>query len=111
MVSSREPENCRFDPPRPPRPDLADIRLKGRVEAANFVAGRAARIAAPLVDMRRAPKADAGLDTQLLRGAGILVFDVADGWAWVQADHDGCEQGSPDQMPVPRHISPEPGRR
>lgn len=71
------------------RPDLADIRLKGRVEAATFVAGRAARIAAPLVDMRRAPKADAGLDTQLLRGAGVSVFDVADGWAWVQADHDG----------------------
>lgn len=71
------------------RPDLADIRLKGRVEAASFVAGRAARIAAPLVDMRRAPKADAGLDTQLLRGAGVSVFDVAGGWAWVQADHDG----------------------
>lgn len=71
------------------RPDLADIRLKGRVEAASFVAGRAARIAAPLVDMRRAPKADAGLDTQLLRGAGVSVFDVAGGWAWIQADHDG----------------------
>ncbi len=71
------------------RPDLADIRLKGQVEAASFVAGRPARIAAPLADMRRAPKADAGLDTQLLRGAGVSVFDVAGGWAWVQADHDG----------------------
>ncbi len=71
------------------RPDLADIRLKGQVEAGSFVAGRPARIAAPLVDMRRAPKADAGLDTQLLRGADVLVFDVADGWAWVQAGYDG----------------------
>ena len=71
------------------RPDLADIRLKGQVEAASFVAGRPARIAAPLADMRRAPKADAGLDTQLLRGAAVLVFDVADGWAWIQAERDG----------------------
>ncbi|CAG1009841.1 Dipeptidyl-peptidase 6 [Rhizobiaceae bacterium] len=71
------------------RPDLADIRLKGQVEAANFVAGRPARIAAPLVDMRRAPRADAGLDTQLLRGADVLVFDAAGGWAWVQAERDG----------------------
>ena len=71
------------------RPDLADIRLRGQVEAANFVAGRPARIAAPLVDLRRAPKANAGLDTQLLRGADVVVFDIADGWAWVQAGHDG----------------------
>lgn len=70
------------------RPDLADIRLQGEVEAARFVAGRPARAAAPIVDMRRAPKADTGLDTQLLRGADVLVFDVADGWAWVQAGHD-----------------------
>lgn len=71
------------------RPDLADIRLQGQVEAANFVAGRPARVAVPLADMRRAPRADAGLDTQLLRGADVLVFDAAGGWAWVQAERDG----------------------
>lgn len=95
------------------RPDLADIRLKGQVEAANFVAGRPARIAAPLADMRRAPKADAGLDTQLLRGADVSVFDVADGWAWVQAGHDGyvgyVEAATlGDDAPKPTHVVSAP---
>ncbi|HHZ08771.1 MAG TPA: C40 family peptidase [Rhizobiales bacterium] len=91
------------------RPDLADIRLKGQVEAASFVAGRPARIAVPLADMRRAPRADAGLDTQLLRGADVVVFDVADGWAWIQAGHDGYvgyveAAALADRDPAPTHV-------
>lgn len=71
------------------RPDLADERLRGRVEAARFVAGRPARIAVAVADMRGAPRPDAGLSTQLLSGEDVMVFDEAEGWAWIQAETDG----------------------
>jgi len=71
------------------RPDLADERLRGQVEATRFVAGRPARITAPVADLLRTPRPDAGLDTQLLRGDNVTVFDEAEGWAWVQAERDG----------------------
>lgn len=71
------------------RPDLADSRLKGQVEAGRFVDGRQARVAASVADLRRAPRPDSGLDTQLLRGAPVRVFDDVDGFAWIQAGEDG----------------------
>ncbi len=70
------------------RPDLADARLQGRVEAARFVAGTSARVVAPVLDLRSAPRADAGLDTQLILGDEVRIFDAADGFAWVQAGRD-----------------------
>ncbi len=71
------------------RPDLADVRLRGEVSAERYVAGRAARVVAPLAAMRSAPRADAGLSTELLLGDDVLVFDEGEGWAWVQAVRDG----------------------
>ncbi|WP_062207302.1 C40 family peptidase [Aureimonas sp. AU12] len=72
------------------RPDLADERLRGRVEARAFVAGRAAHVAVPLADLRRRPGADAPLETQALHGEGVRVFeDGEEGWSWVQLDGDG----------------------
>ena len=53
------------------RPDLADSRLEGEVEAARFVAGRPARIAVPVADLRREPRPDAGMDTQFLFGDDV----------------------------------------
>ena len=41
----------------------------------------------PTSARRRTP--DAGLSTQALCGDDVRVFDVADGWAWIQAEHDG----------------------
>jgi cell wall-associated NlpC family hydrolase len=71
------------------RPDLADERLKGRVEAGRFAAGWPARVAVPVLDLYRDPRPDAGLDTQLLRGDEVTVFEEAEGWAWLQSRHDG----------------------
>jgi cell wall-associated NlpC family hydrolase len=71
------------------RPDLADERLYGSVEAERFVAGRPARIAVPVADLKRAPRPDAGLDSQLLFGDDVLVFEESEGWAWVQSERDG----------------------
>lgn len=71
------------------RPDLADERLSGQVEARNFAAGRPARVAVPVLGVLDAPRPDAGLDTQLLAGDTVRVFDEAEGFAWVQAERDG----------------------
>ncbi|MEJ6781836.1 C40 family peptidase [Aminobacter sp. Piv2-1] len=71
------------------RPDLADARLEGEVAAERFVAGRPARVAVPVADVRKAPRPDAGLNTQLLCGDDVLVFDEAGGFAWLQAERDG----------------------
>lgn len=70
------------------RPDLADERLRGAVKAQRFVAGRPARVAVPVLDLRDAPRPDAGLDSQLLAGDDVLVFEEAEGFAWVQAARD-----------------------
>lgn len=71
------------------RQDLADARLRGSVEAGRFVEGRAARIVAPVADMLRSPDPAAGLDTQLIAGDDVRVFEEKDGWAWLQAERDG----------------------
>ena len=42
------------------RPDLADERLRGEVDAARFVSGRPARIAVAVADIRKAPRPTAG---------------------------------------------------
>lgn len=70
------------------RPDLADARLEGKVEAACFVAGRPARISAAVADIRKAPGLVAGVDTQFLLGDDVTVFEDKDGWAWVQGERD-----------------------
>src|SRR5690606_4879203 len=66
-----------------------DQRLVGQVSASRFLEGRAARIVAPVADLFRHPRGDAGLDTQLLLGDDLRVFDEHEGWCWVQADADG----------------------
>lgn len=70
------------------RPDLADAQLNDRVQAQRFVDGIPKLVKVAVVDMRRQPSADAGLDTQLLRGDRVKLFDQSDGWAWVQAERD-----------------------
>jgi cell wall-associated NlpC family hydrolase len=72
------------------RPDLADSRLEGRVEADRFVAGRPARVIEGVIPLRREPRPDAGLDTEAILGDRLAVFDLDDeGWAWVQLERDG----------------------
>ena len=70
------------------RPDLAASALRGKVEATRFVEGRPALVARGLADLRRRPEATAPLDTQLLFGESVTIFEQADGWAWVQSAAD-----------------------
>jgi cell wall-associated NlpC family hydrolase len=72
------------------RPDLADIRLKGRVEADAFVEGRLERVLVSSAALRREPRPDAAQETEALFGEDVLVFDVdEEGFAWVQLARDG----------------------
>lgn len=92
----------------PARPDLADIRLRGHVEAERFVAGQARRLVVPSAPLRRAPRSDAAIDTEAVLGDPVTLFEAADGFAYVQLGHDGYVGYLPQQAlaapdPVPTH--------
>jgi cell wall-associated NlpC family hydrolase len=71
------------------RPDLADLSLKGRVEAARFAPGEEFRVIASHAPLRRAPSESAPLDTEALRGEAVRVFETnAAGWCWAQLSTD-----------------------
>ena len=71
------------------RDDLADHRLEGQVSAAHFAPGVVRQVMRPAVPLRRKPEVSAGLDTELLFGETVTLYDVDEGWAWVQALRDG----------------------
>ena len=70
------------------RSDLAAKELEGLVDAKRFVTGRPRQVAWPLVPMRRQPVPSASLDTELLFGEPVNVYDEAEGWAWIQSQRD-----------------------
>ncbi|SCW39437.1 NlpC/P60 family protein [Rhizobium mongolense subsp. loessense] len=80
------------------RPDLADASLEGRVEALRFVSGTSARIAVPVAPLRPQPEPSVGIDTELLLGEDVTVFDRAGGWCWVKARSDGYVGYMPEKM-------------
>ncbi len=73
----------------PHRPDLADERLRGQVEAERFSAGTAMRVTAPSAALRRHPSPDAPVDTEILLGELVTVYDEHEGFAWGQLRTDG----------------------
>ncbi len=70
------------------RPDLADQRLEGRVNANSFVKGTPAMISRPSVPVRREPRGIAPIDTEALLGEHVTVFENNGGWAWIQLTRD-----------------------
>ncbi|MEO8669037.1 MAG: NlpC/P60 family protein [Bauldia sp.] len=71
------------------RADIANVRLKGRVESARFVEGEVRRVIAPSAPLKRVARADAGLDSEVLRGERFRVFeDSGEGWSWGQLETD-----------------------
>jgi cell wall-associated NlpC family hydrolase len=90
------------------RPDLADIALKGEVEADRFVSPEQAMVTLPVVALRPKPDLSCGIDTELLMGEEVRVFERRDGFAWVQAVDDGYVGYVPEEAlgPVvaPTHI-------
>ncbi len=91
------------------RPDLAEAGLEGKVEATRFVSGTPARVSIPVVALRQQPDLSRGIDTELLFGEDVTVFDRADGWCWVKAVSDSYVGYLPQEAlteagPPPTHI-------
>jgi cell wall-associated NlpC family hydrolase len=71
------------------RADLAEARLKGRVDAARYAEGEPGRIDVAAAALRREPRPDAMRMTEALFGEPVSVFERARGWAWVRIESDG----------------------
>lgn len=72
----------------PYRDDLAAAHLKGKVQAKRFTEGTTRQVVDAAVQLREAPRHDAVLETELLLGEVVTVYDEHEGWAWVQAETD-----------------------
>lgn len=79
-----------FDPRlTPARSDIAAKHLEGKVKAARFVEGELYAVSDALAPVRRAPSPDAPLETQVLKGERVTIYDRDDnGWAWGQLARD-----------------------
>jgi cell wall-associated NlpC family hydrolase len=71
------------------RADLAASYLDGRVTAERFVQGTLGQVVQPSTPLRKAPDVALGLETEVLFGEAVTLFDEQDGWAWVQLARDG----------------------
>lgn len=71
------------------RADLAARSLKGVVEAPRYAEGTLRQVSASAAWLRRAPGEDQPIDTEILFGEMLIVFDEREGWAWVQLEGDG----------------------
>jgi cell wall-associated NlpC family hydrolase len=97
------------------RPDLADERLRDRVAAPRYAAGREARIIVGRAPLRRAPSAQADLDNFCHYGERLLVFDEAAGFLWCQSLFDryvGYLEAAHVALgpaPIPTHFVATPG--
>lgn len=103
-----------MDDPRltPARPDLAARYLEGKVKAARFVDGETFEVIAPLAPLRDAPRIDAMLQTEALRGERVTIYDrpslnnPGEGWAWGQLESDGYVGWLPDAALAPAGLEP-----
>ena len=90
------------------RLDLAETGLEGKVDAAQFVDGEKARIVVSTAELRSGPNLIKGIDTQLLYGEPVTVFEYSRGWSWVKSDIDSYVGYLPDRFladpePQPTH--------
>jgi cell wall-associated NlpC family hydrolase len=72
----------------PARPDLAAAHLRGLIDAPRYVEGRAMQVVEASAPLKRAPAADAPLETEALYGETVIVYDESEGWGWVQLERD-----------------------
>jgi cell wall-associated NlpC family hydrolase len=80
-----------FDPrTTPARADLAAAHLRGKVKADRFVEGIVHRVAEASAPMRHAPAPDAPLDSEVLQGEEVMIYETSEeGWCWGQIERDG----------------------
>ncbi len=86
------------------RLDLAAQSLDGIVDSPRYATGTVHQVRRAAAPLRRLPTNAAGLDTEALFGETVTVYDVANGWAWVQLLRDGYVGYVPADAVVP-HIA------
>jgi len=93
----------------PARPDRAAKHLEGKVQAARFVEGDLREVAAPNAPVRREPRPDAPMETEVLKGETVMVYESGEeGWSWGQLVADGYVGWIPTEAlrvpgPAPTH--------
>ncbi|MGV8937860.1 MAG: NlpC/P60 family protein [Allorhizobium sp.] len=88
------------------RSDLADEALIDVVSAERFERGALARLAVAIAPLRAQPDASLSIDTEILFGEDVLVFERAGGWAWVKALTDGYVGYLPEASLEPIDVAP-----
>ena len=71
------------------RPDLADAKLRGRIDAKRFVEGVSMEVVVPVATIHREASSTAMQTTQALFGERLLAFEIRDDWVWCQLEWDG----------------------
>lgn len=64
--------------------DVADAKLRGKVQALRYVTPELRQVTVSIAPVLREPRYDAPTDTQALLGEPVHVFQIKDGWAFVQ---------------------------
>ena len=90
----------------PARPDLADLRLRGRIDAERYVAGQPGRLIVASAPLRRRPSLDAGIETEAVMGDPLTLYDTSDGFTFVQFETDGYVGYLPAESCAPGVPSP-----
>jgi len=93
----------------PFRDDIAAETLRDTVSAERYVSATRKRVVPGSAPLRRAPRDTAPLDTELLSGELVDVYEDKDGWSWLQAvtdDYVGYARSAFLGAPVgpPTHI-------
>ncbi len=71
------------------REDLATASLKDKVQAQRYVQGELRQVVGSVAPVRITPRFDAALLTEGLCGEMATIYDMTDGWGWVQLEEDG----------------------
>ncbi|HLA02397.1 MAG TPA: NlpC/P60 family protein [Aestuariivirga sp.] len=70
------------------RSDLADVKLRDRLDAKRFVEGVRMEVVVPVATMHREASSTAMQTTQALLGERLMAFEITDGWVWCQLERD-----------------------
>ncbi len=90
----------------PARPDLASSAYRDRYQSDRYVDGVLRSVVFDLADMRPEPRLDRSIDTQLLFGEEVRVFEeTPEGWSWAQLGTDGYVGWVPSEA-LGAHVAP-----
>ena len=70
------------------RPDLAADHLRDLVQTQNYSKGRLARVTAASARLHQGPDDNMPVETEVIFGDDVTVYEEAGNWAWVQNNRD-----------------------